>query len=89
MNKLNQEFNDTVEALKVKLQEAAKAMREANELREKANLPTLVMSVWVQDDLSNDECEELDAKLKPLYNDISALESELNDAGWSTSSSYC
>jgi hypothetical protein len=102
MSELDQDFEKVAEQINAKIKEAAAALKEVNELREKAGLPSLIYSNFVQDDmlwqnrnsdnpLSRDELtmkmEEVEEKLSKI--DVGPLEAELGDAGWSTSSSYC
>ncbi len=98
MSDLEQDFTETAKQINDKIKEAAKAMAEANRLRQEAGLPSLIFSTFLREDiryhhpkLSRDEisekCDELQNKLDQI--DVSPLEDELNEAGWSTSSSYC
>jgi hypothetical protein len=111
MSELNNDFDSLVEQINAKLNEAATAMKEVNNLRRKAGLESLIFSQWEREeayrkisrevneseeaedpDFDEDEVvqtkmEELQAKYDII--DTNALERELNQAGWSTSSSYC
>ncbi len=80
---LEAEFGDTASQINRKIREATKALREVNRLREEANLPALFNSQWLRDE---GDCY-LAQKLEMI--DVSDLETEINSAGWSTSSSYC
>lgn len=111
MSDLDKDFESLVEQINAKLNEAAIAMKEANNLRIKAGLDSLIFSQWEREeayrqisrevneseeaedpDFDEDEVvqtrmEEVQAKYDSI--DTDALERELNQAGWSTSSSYC
>lgn len=102
MSELEQEFDNLVGQINVKLNEAAAALKEANVLREKAGLPALIFSAWLREDAwrefrhleDEDENFDIDARMdeeRAKYEkiDTGALERELGQAGWSTSSSYC
>lgn len=96
MSELDQDFDQVAAEINAKLQEAADALAKANELANKAGLHGLIYTQWTRDNLSydglkgqalTDKCAELEAKCEKIK--VSVLESELEDAGWSTSSSYC
>lgn len=102
MSDLNKDFEQVAEQINAKLQEATVALKEANRLRTEAGLPALIFTNYVSEDIHyhneysetklskdeiSDKVEELENKLKLI--NVSALESELCHAGWSTSSSYC
>lgn len=107
MSELDKDFEQHLEQLNAKLAEAAKAMKEVNDLREKAGLESLIFSAWMREEAytnirrrieeeenrrpDSDEIYEKIEELQATYEqiDTSALERELNRAGWSTSSSYC
>ena len=102
MSDLDKDFETFVGQINVKLNEAASALREANELREKAGLPALIFSAWLREEAwrefrdleDEDENFDIDARMdeeRAKYEkiDTDALERELSHAGWSTSSSYC
>lgn len=85
--KIDQEFDELVKQINLKLNEAAQALKEVNKLRSKADLKSLIDSSWIRVEISTDAYEEFELKIKNI--DTSQLETELNKAGWSTSSSYC
>jgi hypothetical protein len=101
---LEKDFEKTAEAINAKVKEATKALEEANRLAKEAGLPALIYTQWTREDddyeYSEEELEELesdenwDGEATPLERklnmiDVSDLEGELEQAGWSTSSSYC
>lgn len=104
MSQLNAEFEQQIDQINAKLAESAKALREANELAKKAGYQYgIINSQWVrereevavdvlEDDEGYDEAmdrayEALEEKYSSI--DVSDLESAMEEAGWSTSSSYC
>ena len=102
MSDLEKDFDQIAAQINAKLQEAADAINEANRLSETVNLPTLIYSQFLQEELEYQSKyknkpmskEEIRAELKLLQEklgkiDVSSLESALGQAGWSTSSSYC
>jgi len=102
MSDLEQDFNSLVVQINSKLNEAAKALKEANQLREKAGLRSLIFNAWEREEAYsrfNDQADEdenvdvdelMDEEYKKYQSiDTNALERELGSAGWSTSSSYC
>lgn len=80
---MEKEFGEVAAIINRKIGEVVHALKEVNRLRREANLPSLIYTSW--------SCEEdhpyLEQKLEMI--DVSELEGELSDAGWSTSSSYC
>ena len=107
MSELDKDFDGLVEQINAKLKEAATALKEANALRSKAGLDSLIFTQWQREDAyreirnrieeeenrkpdSNEIYDEIE-KRQELYErfDVRALESEMGNAGWSTSSSYC
>ncbi len=84
---LEAEFEEAAYQINLKLRAAVAALQEANRLREEIELPSFVNSIWLREELEDSESEDIEAKLHEL--DIGALESELENCGWSTSSSYC
>ena len=104
MSKLEDEFKSAADAINAKIKEAAEALNEANRLAQEAGLNSLIYGNWQRDDddyeYSEEELEELendedwDGDATPTERkinmlDTSALESAMENAGWSTSSSYC
>jgi hypothetical protein len=98
MSELDQDFESLVEQINAKLQEAADALKEANQLREKAGLPSMIPSQFIlhnyrfeNRDKSREEArqwfDEISKKIEKI--DVSDLEDQLGEGGWSTSSSYC
>lgn len=103
---LDKEFEQMIDQINAKLAESAKALREANELAQKAGYKHgLINSQWVREketiNLNQEDFEDDDAydeaydrayeALEEKYSsiDVSDLESAMEEAGWSTSSSYC
>lgn len=100
MPELEQEFQATIDQVNAKLQEAAKALREANDLAIKAGYKNgLINSQWAReaemekfpDEEGSDEDEDPYDIIQAKYDllDISDLEEAMSDAGWQPSSSYC
>ena len=105
MSELDKDFEETANKINVKLKEAAAALREANQLASEAGLPGLIYTQWTrEDDETSFTEEELDAleedphwdgdESTPLERkmnmiDVSELEGQIQNGGWSTSSSYC
>jgi len=83
MTDIEKSWEETAKQINAKLQEAAAAVREANRLAAEAGLDCLIHTQWTGEDLEEDEAEMLEDI------DVSDLEDELDQAGWSTSSSYC
>lgn len=50
MSDLEKDFEQHLEQLNAKLAEAAKVMKEVNELRAKAGLESLIFSAWMRED---------------------------------------
>ena len=87
-----------IERANEKLKEAAAAVREANRLSEEAGLPALVFTQFIAENYKYDhrgvskvELDELTENWREQLAriDVHELESELDSAGWNTSSSYC
>jgi predicted nuclease with TOPRIM domain len=102
MSDLDQDFEALAAQINEKLATAAKAIREADELAGKANLPGLIFTQWTREDMQMDNRRSDNPKSKEdLQDEIDALEqkyelikvrdleSALGQAGWNTSSSYC
>lgn len=99
MRELEINFDEILVKINAKLKEAALALREANRLAyDEANLPGLIFTQFTDlshigcdyitdDDKRDDAINKLHDRLNKI--DVSELEGELEDAGWSTSSSYC
>jgi hypothetical protein len=96
MSDLDTDFDSLATQINAKLKEAAAALREANELAEKAKLPGLIFTQFISENMRYDgvprdqissKCEELEKKYERI--DVAELESAMEDGGWSTSSSYC
>lgn len=86
-SEIDEEFRALADQINRKLKEASTALKEANRLREKAGLESLIFTQSIVDDLDTEEYDALEAKLELI--DVSDLEGELSDAGWRPSSSYC
>lgn len=84
MSKLDKEF---VEALNAKIAEAAEAIHAVMEMAEAKGLETLIYTVWTKDWLGKEKAEKLREQLEDI--NVSPLENAIENAGWSTSSSYC
>jgi hypothetical protein len=84
---IDEEFQELASKINRKLKEAVTALKEVNRLKEEAGLETLIFTSYLRDELDSDEWDAMEAKLGLI--DVSDLEAELSDAGWSTSSSYC
>ena len=90
MSELDKDFDDVAAQINAKLEEAGKAMKEANELMEKAGIKTMFVhpdaSIYYYD-IEEDE-EEAQEEMRDKL-DITPLFKELRRAGWSTSSMGC
>lgn len=102
MTEIDKEFAAVAQQINAKIDEATAALKEANRLREEANVPTLIYTEWLRDNLAQDNRSKGSPLDKDALNDlffeikeklnlinVDALESEIGNAGWSTSSSYC
>jgi hypothetical protein len=106
MSQLSAEFEQTIEQINAKLAEAAKALREANELAKTAGYHYgIINSQYVREqdfvqvneedfedlDAYDEACDRADEAMEEKYSsiDVSDLEAAMEEAGWSTSSSYC
>lgn len=104
MSELDQDFDQLVGQINSKVREAAIALKEANRLAREAGLDALIYTQWTDDnseeEMTDEEREarendpEWDGESSPLKMkmdkiDVDALESAIQSAGWSTSSSYC
>lgn len=104
MSELDQDFEQVADKINAKIAEAAAALKEANRLADEAGLEGLIYTQWTDDnsesEMTEEEIEarendpEWDGESSPLkikmdMIDVDALESAINHAGWSTSSSYC
>jgi|SRR5579859_3563317 len=99
MSKLDKEFQETINLINDKIKEASLALRDANKLAHKIDLPALILSQHVRDNMYYDlrnkmdresaeiEVDKLTDKLNLI--DVSNLEVEMCEAGWSTSNTYC
>lgn len=85
-SKLEKDFTETAKQINDKIKEAAKAMKEANALAKKAGL-----SRMTHDPYGYEEPQEDLDKLEELISmvDIYPLFTELDKAGWRTSSIGC
>lgn len=98
MSDLEQTWEEVAAQINAKLKEAAALIHQANELSAKANVPALINTQWLRDNISYDEPnltrEQLTTRTKEVSEkieliDVGDLENELGQAGWSTSASYC
>ena len=96
MSTLDQEFQETVEQVNAKLDEAAKALKEAAKLAKKAGFKHgIIFSQWAREnegiDWSAEDADDKYMALEEKYGmiDVSALEGAMEEAGWQPSSSYC
>lgn len=102
MSDLEDDFDKTIEQINLKLQEAAKALKEAANLSEKINLPGLFYTQFIKDDMARTnryadkpldkyEFEDAVADIKDKLDqiDVEDIESAIQACGWQTSSSYC
>ena len=104
MSELEKDFEKTIVKINEKLQEAAKALKKANTLAGKIGFKHgLILGSWAKEyelnelEKSQDEDSEEDPYdilhdiLQKKYEqiDVSALEEAMDEAGWSSSSSYC
>jgi chaperonin cofactor prefoldin len=87
MSDVEKDFSIVAEQINAKLKEAADALREANRLKDEANMPALIGAQWLAEELYGDEREAFREKVELI--NVRALEAQLGQAGWSTSSSYC
>jgi predicted RNase H-like nuclease len=102
MSELDKDFEQIAQQINAKIKEAAAALREANELADKAKLPGLIFTQWIGENMEmdnrrsgntrskrdiQDEVNALEQKYELI--DVHELEAALGDGGWSTSSSYC
>ena len=98
MSKLESDFSKVAKNINEKIKEAAKAIEAANKLAKKAGLYGLINAHRTEYDLRRNNPGISPKELDELLNkqaekceliDVDALEYELDQAGWSTSSSYC
>lgn len=96
MSELDKDFVELATKINAKLKEAAAALKEANELADKAKLPGLINSQFIYENMrydgsSSEEINTARDEFEEKYQliDVSDLEEELGNGGWSTSSSYC
>lgn len=89
MNELEKSWEESASQIARKLTEATEALRAANRLASEAGVQSFIVTQWTYDDLGAEKAKELGEKLKAIRSVVSELESEINDAGWSTSSAYC
>lgn len=94
MSKLEKDFEKAAKKINAKLKEAAKALKEANQIADKAGYNGLILTNWNPERNAVDDAEDYDAAYEALeakYNliDVGALEEAMSEGGWSPSSSYC
>lgn len=63
MSDLDKEFEKTIDLLNEKLGDAARALKDANELCKKAGFPSMILASWVRDDLYKKIKKELESSL--------------------------
>jgi hypothetical protein len=90
MSELDKDFDIVAAQINAKFEEAGKAMREANELMEKAGVKTMFIHPDAGPSSYDIEEEEVESQEEMRYKlDISPVFKELRRAGWSTSSMRC
>lgn len=102
MSEIEQDFAEVAKQINAKIKEATDALKEANRIGKEASLPSLIYTHWTRYGIiSDNRCREYPLNKDALKNylheieekseliKVSDLESEINIAGWSTSSSYC
>ena len=87
MSEIDKDYEKIVKQINQKLAKAAAALKEANELREKIGLPGFITGMRILEDLDQDQIEQFYEDLEVI--NISDLRREIDNAGWSTSSSRC
>ncbi len=97
MSDLEKDFDVIAAQINSKIAEAVAALKEVNRLKDEAELPALICANWIAENMEcdssmsraelNQKLDQLSKKLEKI--DVHQLESELCNAGWSTSSSYC
>jgi hypothetical protein len=96
MSQLETDFDKVAQQINAKIQEATKVLQELNVLKDQAGLPSLINGAYLQDHFSYkaaskkkglDQYQDFLAKLELL--NVRELETQIDYAGWSTSSSYC
>lgn len=89
MTTLDKDFQHIADQINQHLKTAAAALKKANQLKDKANMEALISPYGLIECLGLDEEQvELFRKQTKLIN-VRDLEKEIQEAGWSTSSSYC
>jgi hypothetical protein len=78
MSFIDNDFDDEVKRINLKIKEAAEALKEANKIAKEAGIGGI--SSFSADEGMYDVVSEID--FDPLFD-------QLNDAGWSTSSMEC
>ena len=86
---LEKDWEETAKQISGKLQEATLSLREALRLANEAGVDELIVTQYTYDCFDHEKIEFLREKLKDINNAVRDFESELDNAGWSTSSSYC
>lgn len=96
MSELEKDFTETIAKVNAKLQTAAKALKQANDLAKKAGYTNgLILSQFNEEDEAIDwgssDAEGKQQKLEDKYAliDVVDFEAALDEAGWSSSSTYC
>lgn len=89
MSDLEKSWEETAKEINAKLKEATAALKEVNRLSGEAGVDFLFISQWAYDELSSEEVAALKIKLADIKDSVKELESQIDSAGWSTSSSHC
>ena len=76
MSELDQDFENLLAQINVKLNEAAVKLKEANELRKKVGFPSFIFTNWMSDDVHS----ELYRKLDEQFTNDEELDNALNEA---------
>lgn len=86
VSEIDEEFKKIADQINLKLKEATVLLKEVNELKLKAGLEAIIYNDYIR----NEEDENGNAvSFKLDLIKVSDFETELEMAGWSTSSSYC
>jgi hypothetical protein len=91
---MSEQFKMYIDELNTKIVAATEALKEVNRVKDLAGLPSIIEHKYVYEhfDVSDDENDDGEYdKLSEMFDLIKngGLENEIDNAGWSTSSSYC